>query len=123
MYDRVEVGRRASKKYRESIKGKLATKRHVKARIGRSYILDSRLKHSYGITLAQYEEFLSKQKGVCAICKNKCSTNRRLAVDHDHRTGKVRGLLCARCNKGLGEFQDNPQLIKKAINYLKKHAI
>lgn len=68
-----------------------------------------------------YEEFkqmLKKQKGLCAIC-NKEETKRRISVDHNHKTGKVRGLLCQECNIALGLLKDNPKLLKKAINYLK----
>lgn len=78
------------------------------------------IKHRYGITIEKYEEFLLKQNSVCAICskpetiKGKTS----LSVDHCHITNKVRGLLCDSCNKGLGNFKDNPQLLEKAKIYL-----
>ena len=61
---------------------------------------DYDLKHYYNITLAEYDQMFEDQKGVCAICGNP-ENNRRLAVDHDHKTGKVRGLLCTRCNVKL----------------------
>lgn len=70
----------------------------------------------YGLSLKQYEQMLSDQNGVCAICSGK--TSRRLAVDHDHQTGRVRGLLCGRCNAGLGQFKENPLMLHKAIRYL-----
>jgi len=68
--------------------------------------------------------FLS-QNGVCAICSGgetvkTRGTLRRLAVDHDHETGKVRGLLCNRCNNGLGNFRDDPDLLREAIAYLQE---
>ena len=59
-------------------------------------------KRNFGISLEDYEELLEKQGGVCAICKNKCPSGRRLAVDHDHVTKRVRGLLCCNCNRVLG---------------------
>lgn len=77
----------------------------------------------YGITLAQYNEMLESQGGVCYICKGACPTGRRLAVDHCHTTGKVRSLLCTQCNKGLGNFKDNSDLLEKAIEYLKQHGV
>lgn len=71
------------------------------------------------VTLS-YEDFkklLIKQKGVCVICGK--ATKNRLSVDHCHKTGKVRGLLCNLCNTSLGGFHDNIELLKKAIKYLK----
>lgn len=76
------------------------------------------LKRKYGLTQKEYTEMLDKQKGVCAICGGVCT--RRLAVDHDHETGKVRGLLCNNCNRGLGHFQDNVGFLDAAIRYLKE---
>lgn len=81
------------------------------------------LLRSYGITLQQYNEMLEKQGGVCAIClqpermvhKGKV---KRLCVDHDHKTGKVRGILCHRCNTTLGMYEDNPELMRNLITYL-----
>jgi hypothetical protein len=73
------------------------------------------LRTEYGITLTQYETLLEKQGGGCAICgrKEKC-----LCVDHDHATGRVRGLLCGSCNNGLGRFKDDPKRLRRAANYL-----
>lgn len=83
------------------------------------------LKRYFGITVEQYFEMHEKQNKVCAICENpeksKGSNSqkiRRLAVDHCHTTGKIRGLLCLECNRGLGAFKDSPNLLNKAINYL-----
>jgi hypothetical protein len=73
---------------------------------------------AYGITVEQYDEMLATQSGVCAICAKTCATGRALAVDHCHETGKVRGLLCARCNPMLGFANDNIDVLKAAIAYL-----
>jgi len=59
----------------------------------------------------------SEQNGVCAICSG-VSKNKSLAVDHNHVTGIVRGLLCDRCNRGLGNFQDSPKYFRRALEYL-----
>lgn len=83
--------------------------------------LNHTYKKNYGITLEEYNEMLAQQKGVCAICSNTCNSFRRLAVDHDHATGKIRGLLCGNCNKGLGVYHDNIQLLQNAIKYLENH--
>lgn len=84
------------------------------------------LKKSYGITLNEFEELIAKQDNKCAICGKEETTiikgkRIRLAVDHCHTTNEVRGLLCRNCNKGLGLFFDNVELLKNAINYLSQH--
>ncbi len=81
------------------------------------------LRRTFGITLDEYRQILLEQGGVCDICgKPETSTFRgklkHLSVDHDHETGKVRGLLCNDCNIGLGWFKDNVQVLRNAIHYL-----
>jgi len=80
------------------------------------------LRYEFGISTSIYNDILAEQYGVCAICGAKYSDkkNRRLHVDHDHVTDKVRGLLCSNCNTGLGNFKDNPELLQLAIDYLLK---
>ncbi len=70
----------------------------------------------YGVDLAAYEKMLSNQKGKCAICGKE--QERAFDVDHDHKTGRVRGLLCSNCNRMLGHAQDNPQKLIAASKYL-----
>lgn len=72
----------------------------------------------YGIDLDDYYKLLKDQNGLCAICNKTCARKHRLAIDHCHTTGKVRGLLCERCNHGLGNFKDNIDSLKNAIKYL-----
>ena len=82
----------------------------------------------FGITLEDYDTLFELQKGVCKLCNcpetkvNRKSTGliKRLAVDHCHTTGKVRGLLCQDCNVGIGSFKDNVEVLQKAIDYLKE---
>jgi hypothetical protein len=76
------------------------------------------LKANYGISVEKYEHLYSEQSGKCAICSGDCPTGKRLSVDHDHETGEVRGLLCSSCNNGLGRFKDDPELLRKAGDYL-----
>lgn len=78
---------------------------------------------SYGLTLEEYDRILNEQDGLCKICKDPTAKHWRtdkLFVDHDHKTGKVRGLLCHDCNYGLGGFKDNISFLKEAIKYLEK---
>jgi Autographiviridae endonuclease VII len=79
----------------------------------------SQLKLYYGLSLEEYNALLALQNGVCAICEEK--SDRTLCVDHCHLTRLVRGLLCRRCNLGLGYFRDDPRLLLKAVLYL-RHA-
>jgi hypothetical protein len=82
----------------------------------------------YGITPEKYSEMWTEQKGLCAICGNEETTRhnrsnkvQKLAVDHCHTSGKVRGLLCQECNRGIGNFKDDIKSMQKAIEYLRKH--
>ena len=78
------------------------------------------LKSNYGLTPDEYDKLFEMQEGRCAICKTpQEELPKRLHVDHDHKTGKIRGLLCQKCNHGLGQFNDNSSLLYEAIKYLK----
>ncbi len=93
---------------------------------GRLHIRKMNLKWTYGITLEQYNEMFEQQNGVCAIC-GKLETAilnnavKRLSVDHNHKTGKVRALLCHTCNMYVG-MVENKQLVKRINKYLKGHS-
>ena len=77
------------------------------------------LKRKFGITLDQYNEILEKQEGKCAICRSDgCTTGRRLAVDHCHETGYIRGLLCKNCNLMLGHAKDSNSILETALIYI-----
>jgi len=83
------------------------------------FIRRCHLQGTFGITLEEYNDLLEAQDGVCAICgKTPEENGRSLAVDHCHKTGKIRGLLCQVCNAGLGSFKDNQDILRKAIEYL-----
>lgn len=74
----------------------------------------------YGITPADFRLYLAAQKNRCAICKSILELKTR-TIDHDHSTGKVRGLLCRHCNTGLGCFRDDQSSLRRAIKYLAKN--
>lgn len=77
------------------------------------------VKYKYGVTQEIYDEMLIDQNFSCAICEIHVSNlKRRLVIDHCHKTNKVRGLLCSKCNIGLGHFNDNIKSLSKAIGYL-----
>lgn len=77
------------------------------------------LKSKFGLSDAEYAAMLAEQGGVCAICGGECATGWRLAVDHCHQTGQIRGLLCGRCNRAIGQMEDDPELLGAAANYLR----
>jgi len=83
-----------------------------------AFVQKAQLFRNYGILPSQYGAMLSGQDGVCAICGETCSRGNRLCVDHCHDSMAVRGLLCGKCNSGLGMFRDNPDLLRKAAEYL-----
>jgi len=76
------------------------------------------LKSMYGLTLEQYNQMLIDQGGGCAICGKSPKPDKVLFVDHNHSTGKIRGLLCAGCNNGLGFLGDTSDGLRRAIQYL-----
>ena len=84
------------------------------------------LMKSFNITIEDYEYLFNKQNGVCAICGNKEDRKHRngktfsLAVDHNHITGQIRGLLCSRCNMAIGGLGDSVEMLEKALVYLKQ---
>lgn len=86
------------------------------------------MKRSFGIDLGEYQRMFVKQDGVCAICKQPEVSQRNghakwLAVDHDHTTGAIRGLLCNNCNPMLGYAKDDTTRLMAAVEYLKEYAI
>ena len=81
----------------------------------------SYLKRRYGMTIEQYDAMLESQGGGCFICGRLPREDISLHVDHDHSTEKVRGILCFCCNNALADFQEDPQLLTKAVAYLAKH--
>src|SRR6185437_9382788 len=74
------------------------------------------LKYKYGLTIEEYKNMLSRQNWACAICERKFG-DMIPNVDHNHKTGKVRELLCFNCNTGLGNLKDDPKIVYKALNY------
>lgn len=80
------------------------------------------MKRIYGITIDEYDKMFEEQNGVCAICSTfeVENTRGRLCIDHDHRDGRVRGLLCIGCNTAIGSLKDDINLFLEAIKYLQK---
>lgn len=92
-------------------------------RIAGGETLSRYYQRTYGIDTTQYGEMYLQQRGKCAICQRRPKGQDPLAVDHDHATGKVRGLLCRGCNTGLGCFEDDMASLGRAVAYLADHSV
>ncbi len=110
--------------YRTRHRKRLAEKQKEWTKNNPRKATESVIKAKYGITLDEYEAKLASQDNKCALCgKFEVIKGRRLAIDHSHETGQIRDLLCSLCNKGLGLFQEDPTILLKAVEYLRKWGI
>jgi Recombination endonuclease VII len=78
------------------------------------------LKRKFGMTMEDYEVLLRSQGGVCAVCFGPSICGRRYSIDHCHKTGKIRGILCSSCNSGIGLLKDSPEVLENAAAYLRR---
>lgn len=93
----------------------------IDTRPAKDRIRDNQLRRNYGITLDDYNRLNNEQNGVCAICRQP-EVNKQLSVDHDHKTGKVRRLLCSKHNTALGLVEEDIVILETMIEYLKVHS-
>jgi DNA-binding helix-hairpin-helix protein with protein kinase domain len=84
-------------------------------------VWEAGIKSKYNLTPFEYKKILDNQGGVCAICQKKNKNGRRLSVDHNHKTGQVRQLLCHNHNVAIGHFNESIEDMKRAIDYLERH--
>jgi hypothetical protein len=110
----------ATRKYYNTPKGKEIAKAHRNTPEGKEVAKERWLKYSYNLSLEAYNELLKKQGGVCAICGDLPKVGKPLAVDHNHKTKEVGGLLCSSCNISIGFIERAPHLVKLEIQYLQK---
>lgn len=125
-YNKTEKGKLIRQKYQQSKKGKNCQKRYAATIKGKNNRKNNSLKSKYNFTLKEYNTLFKKQNGKCAICSKPETTSnqhgvRVLSVDHDHKTNKVRALLCDRCNRMIGFAKENKKILYMAIKYLEKH--
>lgn len=113
--------------YSQRCEVRLRKKDYQRLDINKKRAKDQALNKKFGIGLKEFETLHSLQKGLCAICGNpetrldfKTKKVKTLAIDHCHKTGAIRGLLCGDCNLGLGNFKDRVQVLKNAIIYLNR---
>lgn len=88
-------------------------------RCHKAYMRNRHTTTTFGVSTEQYNELLAKQQNRCAICVEENGAP-LLAIDHNHKTGEIRGLLCADCNAGLGRFHDNTLYLERAMDYLQE---
>lgn len=104
----------------------LKNKEKIKVKHAQQYIntreikRDKWYKRTYGISWEDKQRMIQSQEGRCMICKESFISEKTTHVDHDHKTGKIRDILCDTCNNGIGKFKDNIELMQNAINYLLK---
>lgn len=111
---------RAKEYYYKNIdKKKLEASKFRKSEKGKRYIKDEYLRRLYNITIDEYNSLFEKQNGRCAICgTHQSELTRKLAVDHSHKDGTIRGLLCSKCNTALGLVNENLDIIYSMIDYI-----
>lgn len=99
-----------------------AAKKFYSTKKGKDKLREYHLQKEFSMSIEDYNSLLEKQDGVCNICKRHriASNKSNMAVDHCHTTGKIRGILCNWCNRGIGIFEDNEEFLKRAIDYLKE---
>jgi hypothetical protein len=120
-YKNPEDAKENKKKYREANKEKLNAAQRERAKNNRKtegWKQNKHLKARYGITLEERNKMLEEQGGVCAICDEPM---KKICVDHNHTTGKIRELLCGACNTAFGFFKEDPRLLEKAAMYARFH--
>lgn len=111
-----------SAEYRKKNDKEIKVRRKIFRDNNKELLRFRKLKSKRGITKEQYEELLKSQNYRCAICSKKAEDHYRpLALDHDHTTGKIRGILCDNCNRCLGLLKDNKIILQKALEYLDKY--
>jgi len=120
--DRVNFTRRERLKNDPEYAEKVRERDRIRSKAQSERRLNTNLKGMYGITLVEYDLKYDTQQGKCAICEEETPRRGkdRLVVDHCHTAGDVRGLLCNKCNMGIGLLRDNPNILQKAIEYLQK---
>lgn len=120
-YCRECTNERNRERYRRDPEVKKAANRRWNEKNPEAYVAMRQREHMkgrYDLTAEEYEALLVAQHGLCAICKRPPKEGTRLAVDHDHRTDRVRGLLHRKCNTAIGHLNDDPVLVRAALEYL-----
>lgn len=97
---------------------KVCIRNYARKAYSPEYRANKNLRRKFGMTVEDYDVMLEQQGGKCAICKSEEPKGKRFSVDHNHKTGEVRGLLCNPCNAAIGLLKDSPEVIESAKEYL-----
>jgi hypothetical protein len=117
-YDKSEKGQQRRKLYRKTDQSKFLQKVWRTSERGKEYHREYSRKRLYGITVEEFNNLIKKQNSICPIGNHKIEDIKQFHVDHDHVTGKIRGLLCGSHNRALGLFHDNINELQCAVQYL-----
>jgi hypothetical protein len=109
-----------ARKWQQDNPERVRAYRRQRNALNREQVREGHLRRKFGLTLDSYAELLARQGDGCAICGEPEETSSH-HVDHDHYTGEVCGILCVRCNNGLGQFQEDPAILATALSYLLGH--
>ena len=118
----IECTKKKNKEWLQENREYKLKKSRAHYRENKDYWKDTKLRYHYGIGFDRYSQMLEDQGGVCAICGGLDKSGKDLAVDHNHSSGVVRGLLCSACNTAIGSACEDIQILEKMIAYLKRHA-
>ncbi len=111
-----------SNEYYAKNKEKIHKKMKERYKNNKNFYIDQHLKYRYNVSTTEYNDMFDAQKGKCIICgTHQSNLKRSLSIDHSHKTNKVRGLLCTKCNLILGLADDNVNLLQNAIKYLENN--
>lgn len=125
-HQRGEAGRARRRKYNHTVKYKIAAAKHLATEHGRTARWHVQGMRDFGVPAVDYGIQFEKQHGMCAICGKEPWEDRhstRLNIDHCHSSDRLRGLLCRACNTGIGQLNDDPELLRKAIVYLETKGV
>lgn len=124
--DRTKIRKTANAR-RKKNRDEINKKDRITRSLNRSRFKSYALKKAFGIDIIEYNKLFELQNGLCKICnepekaKHQSGHIKQLAVDHDHKTGKIRGLLCWICNTGIGKLKEDPKLLRKAADYIESN--
>ena len=109
-----------NRKANNSPKAKQRRQKYWSSPKGKTFAANAAYKRNYGLTVEDIEKMFVRQDGKCPICEAEFSNRRQMHVDHSHETGKIRQLLCGKCNVGIAMFRETPELLFKAVTYLER---
>jgi hypothetical protein len=116
-----EKNNKKSREYHQAHKNEISVRSRAYRKANPDKARDWEFRKNYGIGIEDYNNIYKQQNGLCACCERVPKPGQRLHVDHSHANGEIRGLLCTKCNPGIGFFEENIELLQKAIAYLEKH--